>query len=172
MDLGEVLAKFDEKVKPLVTALTRRRIVAELDDVALSGSLPEIEFLSKLWPIDIMQPPPSIREGTMDAYILRHRFMNDDLSNKDVLEALDIYNCSQTQFFRLLEAIVDPITREIPEQYDSCCAPKSAISRMTAFTSKKRAACLAVRFSGCAILEKVGLLQPIVKFQKPCWIQS
>ena len=51
MDLGEVLAKFDEKVKPLVTALTRRRIVAELDDVALSGSLPEIEFLSKLWPI-------------------------------------------------------------------------------------------------------------------------
>ena len=118
MALGEVLAKFDEKVKPLITALTRRRIVAELDHVALSGSLPEVEFLSKLWPIDAMQPPPSSCESTMEAYILRHRFMNDDLSNKDVLEALDIYDCSQMQFFRLLEAIVNPLTREIPEQYD------------------------------------------------------
>ena len=92
--------------------------MAELDHVPLSGSLSEVEFLSKLWPIDVMQPPSSSRESTMGDYILRHRFMNDDLSNKDVLEALDIYDCSQMQFFRLLEAIVDPLTRGIPEQYD------------------------------------------------------
>jgi hypothetical protein len=40
------------------------------------------------------------------------------MSNKDVLEALGINTCSQKQFFRLLEAMLDPLTRETPEQLD------------------------------------------------------
>jgi AbiJ N-terminal domain 3/Abortive infection C-terminus len=117
-ELDEELAKFDEKNGPKITPLTRRRLVAEIDQVALSGGLPEIEFLKKLWPIDTMKSPGYGGEVTMEDYIFRHRINNDDMSNKDVLEALSIYECSQKQFFRLLEAMLDPLSREIPEQAD------------------------------------------------------
>jgi AbiJ N-terminal domain 3/Abortive infection C-terminus len=114
--LGEELAKLDEKDGPQITPLTRQRIVAEIDNVELSGKLPEIEFLKKLWPIDTINPPGLSREATMEDYIFRHRINNNDMTNKDVLETLGIYDCSQTQLFRLLEAMLDPLAREIPEQ--------------------------------------------------------
>lgn len=126
--LGETLTKFDEKRGPLITPLTRQRIVEELDLVPLSGKLPEIEFLKKLWQIDAMEPPrgsvaafaTSLASGefTMEDYLIRHRINNDDMSNKEVLQALGIHSCSQKQFFRLLEEMLDPLTREIPEQND------------------------------------------------------
>src|SRR6202040_2988492 len=118
-ELGEALAKIDEKSSPRITPLTRRRIVAELDNVSLSGELPEIDFLRKLWPIDSLPSPnPTLNEYQMVDFLIRHRIRNDDLSNKDVLEYLGIYECSQRQLFRLLEAVLDPLTREIPEQVD------------------------------------------------------
>ena len=97
--LGEELAKLDEKDGPQITPLTRQRIVAEIDNVELSGKLPEIEFLKKLWPIDTINPPGLSREATMEDYIFRHRINNSDMTNKDVLETLGIYDCSQTQLF-------------------------------------------------------------------------
>jgi hypothetical protein len=118
MELDEELAKFEEKNAELITPLTRRRIVAELDFVSLSGGLPEMEFLKKIWPIDTMPSPGSRSAQTMEDYLVRHRIANDDMTNKDVLEALNIYSCSQKQFFRLLEAMLDPLSREIPEQSD------------------------------------------------------
>jgi hypothetical protein len=116
--LGEELAKLDENDGPRITPLTRQRIVAEIDQVDLSGKLPEIEFLKKLWPIDTMNPPGFGGETTMEDYIFRHRINNDDMTNKDVLETLGIYDCSQKQLFRLLEAMLDPLSWEIPEQAD------------------------------------------------------
>jgi AbiJ-like protein/abortive infection Abi-like protein len=117
-DLGEALAKFDEQGGQQITPLTRQRIVAEIDAVPLSGNLDEIEFLKKLWPIDKLNPPGFSGETTMQDYIFRHRINNDDMTNKDVLETFGIYDCSQKQLFRLLEAMLDPISREIPEQAD------------------------------------------------------
>ena len=115
-ELDEELAKFDEKGGPRVTPLTRQRIVAELNAVPLSGNRPEIEFLKGLWPIDTMRAPSSSFEATMEDYLIRHRIQNDDLANRDVLETLGIETCSQKQLFRLLEAVLDPLTRDIPEQ--------------------------------------------------------
>ena len=54
----------------------------------------------------------------MEDYLIRHRINNFDMSNKDVLEALGINTCSQKQFFRFLEAMLDPLIRETPEQMD------------------------------------------------------
>ena len=118
-NLDEALAKFDEQgAQQIITPLTRQRIIMEIDEVPLSGILDEIEFLKKLWPIDKMNPPGFSRETTIEAYIIRHRINNSDMSNKDVLETLGIHQCSQRQFFRLLEAMLDPLCREIPEQSD------------------------------------------------------
>jgi hypothetical protein len=117
--LDEELAKFDEQGGgPRITPLTRQRIVGEIDHVDLSGKLPEIDFLKKLWPIDTMNPPSFGGENTMEDYIFRHRINNNDMTNKDVLETLGVYDCSQKQFFKLLEAMLDPLSREIPEQAD------------------------------------------------------
>jgi hypothetical protein len=53
----------------------------------------------------------------MEDYIFCHRVRNpDDMSNKEMLEALGIYTCSQKQFFRFLKVLVDPLTRDISEQ--------------------------------------------------------
>jgi hypothetical protein len=118
-DLDEALAKLDEQSGHQITPLTRQRILTEIDGVPLSGNLDEIEFLKKLWPIDQLNSHGlSLKEKTMEDYFVRHRINNFDLSNKDVLEALGIQKCSQKQFFRLLEAILDPLCREIPEQAD------------------------------------------------------
>jgi hypothetical protein len=116
--LGEALAKFDERDNPTITALTRRRILNELELMSLSGESDEIDFLKKIWPIDKMPAPHFPSGGTMEDYLIRHRINNFDMSNKDVLEALGINTCSQKQFFRFLEAMLDPLTREMPEQLD------------------------------------------------------
>jgi AbiJ N-terminal domain 3/Abortive infection C-terminus len=117
-DLDEALAKFDERGGPQITPLTRQRVLTEIDGVPLSGNLDEIEFLKNLWPIDRMNPPGFSGETTMEDYFIRHRINNFDMSNKDVLDALGIHQCSQKQFFKLLEAMLDPLCREIPEQSD------------------------------------------------------
>jgi hypothetical protein len=93
--LDEELAKFDERDGPRITPLTRQRIIAELELVELSGKLPEIEFLKKLWPIDTMNPPSFGGESAMEDYIFRHRINNKDMTNRDVLETLGIHECSQ-----------------------------------------------------------------------------
>ena len=102
-----------------ITPLTRRRIVAELDRISLSGELPEIEFLKKVWPIDtIPSPHPGGRERTMEDYLVRHRIANHDMSNREVLEALGINTCPQEKIFRLLEQVLDPLIREFPQQME------------------------------------------------------
>ena len=116
--LGETLAKIDERGQHLITELTRRRIVTALDGIPLSGTLPVMEFLGKIWPLDELPAPQGSMEQGMRGHLTRHLFMNDDMDTRDVLECLDVYNCSQGQFFRFLEILTDPLTREAPDQYD------------------------------------------------------
>ena len=116
--LGELLAKIDERSHTTITELTRRRIVAALDGIPLSGALPELEFLGKIWPLGELSAPTGSREQTMRDHLIQHRSRNEDMDTHDVLEALDIYACSQKQMFRFLEELVDPLTREPPDQFD------------------------------------------------------
>jgi hypothetical protein len=85
VDLGEALAKIDEKSGPSITPLTRHRIVAELDKVPLAGALDDIDFLRKFWPIDTLpSPSPRLDEYQMVDYLRRRFFLNDDLYNSQV----------------------------------------------------------------------------------------
>jgi hypothetical protein len=116
--LGELLAKLSEASQPVVTELTRRRIVTALEGIPLSGVLPEIEFLGKIWPLDELSAPSDSLEHNMSQHLSQHYIRNDDLDARGVLEALNIYSCSRKQFFRFLEILVDPLTRELPDQMD------------------------------------------------------
>jgi hypothetical protein len=116
--LGEALAKLDEQNETTITELTRRRIIAALRGIPFSTIRNEYEFLSMIWPLDELSAPPDSPAAGMGQHIARHYFRNDDLNTHEVLEALNIYSCSQRQFFRFLEHLVDPLTREAPDQYD------------------------------------------------------
>ena len=116
--LGELLAKIDERGHTTITELTRRRIVTAIDGIPLSGTLPELEFLGKIWPLGEMSAPAGSREQTMRDHLIQHRNRNEDMDTRDVLEALEIYVCSQAKLFRFLEWLVDPLTREPPDQFD------------------------------------------------------
>jgi AbiJ N-terminal domain 3/Abortive infection C-terminus len=117
--LGEALAKIGENGQALVTELTRRRIVNTLEHVPFSVRISELEFLQKLWPLDSMRAPASYTKGgTMIDFINLQLFVHDGKANRSILEGLDIYAVSQAQFFKVLEALTDPLAREIPEQMD------------------------------------------------------
>ena len=115
--LGEAIAKQVEEGQSVMTELTRRRIISASEGVPLAGTLPPFEFLEKIWPIDEL-PAPDSRFSSMKKFLKQHYFINDDLETREVLEAFKIYVCSQRQLNRFLEVLVDPLTRETPDQYD------------------------------------------------------
>lgn len=111
-ELAETLRKIDERAQPTVTELTRRRILTVLDSVHLAGEIDEIEFIEKIAAINSLPAPQGSTERTMADYIRRHRFLNDDLSNRELLEQLGALTWSQGVFFRLLEEITHPLVRD------------------------------------------------------------
>lgn len=116
--LGEHLAKIDEQPIQKITELTRRRILSDIAFVRLTDEEEmELEFLKRLWPIDMLTAPSSGfgAPSSLAEYINQHRLRNDDLNTKELMELFDIYNCSQRLFSRFLEALVHPMTREQPE---------------------------------------------------------
>jgi len=119
-ELGEALAKIKEASENLVSELTRRRIVDALVDIPFSDRISELAFLEKLWPIDTMQPPSGSADvaDSMVQYINYQSFLadKDNTANKSMLEALAIYTVSQQQFFKFLEALTDPLARDVPKQ--------------------------------------------------------
>ncbi len=114
-DLGEILAKLDEQKAASITELTRRRIVGELQTIDISGQLPLMEFLGKLWPLRSMTSP-QYPGTTLEDLLYQHCVRNYDMDNREMLEALGIMTCSQAKLFELLEAIVDPMVRDESEQ--------------------------------------------------------
>ena len=109
-ELGELLDKIVGDSR--ITELTRKRLVAALEHVSISGDRDLIEFLKGLWPIATMPSPArNSLVVSVEDLILQHVVLNDDLTNQEILEAVGIYTCSQSQLFRFLEAVVDPLTR-------------------------------------------------------------
>ena len=82
-DLGEMLAKLDERKASGITELTRRRIVTALLPVDISGQLPLMEFLERLWPLNRMTSSqyPGV---TLDEVIHRHCVRNFDMDNREM----------------------------------------------------------------------------------------
>ncbi|SHG15785.1 abortive infection family protein [Bradyrhizobium erythrophlei] len=114
--LGEQLAKIDELKGPPVTTLTRRRLIALFDRLPLAREIEDMELIRGLWPIASLRAPHPSSEATLEDYLHRHTVRNDDLSNRDVLEALGVLTCSRAQLFKLLAAVTAPETRSGPEQ--------------------------------------------------------
>jgi len=127
--LNEQVTKINELNAPHLSPLTRRKIISCLSEQGLSLDIPEIEILSRIWPIDGINAPDYSRENTMRDYLARHTVSFHDLSTKDVLEELGLLTCSNALVFRLIEQCVSPETRspeaqkEIVEELDALLRP-------------------------------------------------
>jgi hypothetical protein len=117
-ELGEQMAKLDELKGPPVTTLTRRRLIALFDRLPLAREIEDLELIRGLWPTASLRAPHPSTEATLEDYLHRHTVRNDDLSNRDVLEALGVLTCSRAQLFKLLAAVAAPETRSSPEQVE------------------------------------------------------
>ncbi|CAO3425226.1 abortive infection family protein [Azospirillum doebereinerae] len=114
-DLEEAVARLEEVSERLMSDLLRRAIGRALIPFDLSGHMPLLDFLRDIWPIDRL--PSRLNHGdTVQDDLDRHMHRNADMDNVDALEAVGAYNCSQRRFFRFLEALVHPRTREEEEQ--------------------------------------------------------
>jgi len=121
--LGEALSKIREQGHALVSQLTRRCIVSMVEHVAFSVRTSELEFLEKLWPLDSMRraPPSYTKGGTMIDYIDLQLFVHDGKkkANRPILEGFrHLHGYRKPSFFRFLEALTDPLSRETAEQMD------------------------------------------------------
>ena len=114
--LSEQVGKIDELVGPAVTTLTRRRLIALFDGRALCTEIEDIELIRSVWPIARMPAVYQGSEHTLEDDIVRHTIRNDDMSQRELLEALGLLTCSRAQLFRFLEAVTAPDAQTPDEQ--------------------------------------------------------
>ena len=112
--LAEMVTKVNEEGTPVVTLLTRRRIIDVFDGQPLCLEYDEIEFLEQLWPIAEMPEAfpndAGLAGRSLKDDIIQHTIRNDDWSNRELLERLGLLDASKALFFRFLEAAVHPTT--------------------------------------------------------------
>ncbi|WP_232845578.1 abortive infection family protein [Aurantimonas marina] len=116
--LAEQLAKIDELGGPAVTNLTRRRLIALFDSFPLARDIEDIELIRGLWPIASLRAPHPSDEASLEDYFYRHTIRNDDITTRDVLEALGLLSCSRAQLFQFLAAVTAPEARPEIEQVE------------------------------------------------------
>lgn len=114
--LSEAVAKVEETNIDTITEITRRRIVSLFDKRRICTEIEEIEFLSRLWPIDKMASVYGISSRTFAEDIRQHMIANDDWENKELLEFAGTLSCSQTQFFKFLALVTDPLVQTAENQ--------------------------------------------------------
>ncbi len=113
--LEEILALRERPAHP-ISELTRRHILDTVLGLGnLSGKLELSEFLSRVWPLEQL-PSSDLRFKTFMDNLFQHTVQNDDWTQGQVLESLNVLKVSQQRFERFLELIVSPLVRVGEEQ--------------------------------------------------------
>lgn len=107
-DLSEAVAKIDELVGDTLTILTRRRLMSLFDGREIATELGLMEVIGKVWPTDQMSAPSGRSGWTLTDYLLQHAIRNDDMTSREILEALGFLDCSRSRVFRFLEEVTGP----------------------------------------------------------------
>jgi hypothetical protein len=114
--LSEAVAKVEEINIDTITEITRRRIVSLFDKRHICTEIEEIEFLSRLWPIGKTASVYGNSTLTFEDDIRQHTIANHDWENKELLEFAGSLSCSQTQFFKFLALVTDPLVQTAENQ--------------------------------------------------------
>jgi hypothetical protein len=106
--LSEALAKIDELGGARVTPLTRRRLMSLFDGAPLATELDHLELLGQVWPLASMPSGTDYGSGSMEERLFQHTVRNDDMTNREILEAVGVLTCSRARLFAYLEAVTGP----------------------------------------------------------------
>ncbi|MER8400412.1 abortive infection family protein [Mesorhizobium sp. M1348] len=122
--LSEALAKVEDHGKAAISELTRRRIMAIFEKRPYSTEFEEIDFLRRVWPTgrmaSIFENAPD--EQTLDDDLFNAIVRNNDWNNREVMEAVGLLTCSQTQFFKFLNEVTSPLTQSPESQAELVAA--------------------------------------------------
>lgn len=114
-DLEEALSRYEEMGQRQVSLLIRRQVGRALNSFDLAGHHHVLEFLAEHFPIHTM-PARFETPGTIADDLERYFHRNNDIDNDQVLDLIGAYTCSQSRFFRFLETLCHPGTRDEGEQ--------------------------------------------------------
>tara|TARA_E500000318_G_scaffold92395_1_gene90985 strand:+ start:618 stop:1805 length:1188 start_codon:yes stop_codon:yes gene_type:complete len=115
-ELAETLSKLDELNQAPITTLTRRRLIALFDNMMLATEIDDIDLIRTVWPVDRMPAPYQGNGYTLEDDIIRHTIRNDDLSQRQLLEALGVLTCSIAQLSKFLASVTSPEAQEPSRQ--------------------------------------------------------
>lgn len=117
-DVLEARSKIEEHGNPMVSELSRRRIVAIFVDRPITTELEYMEFLGRVWPLNKMPSVFVNAQATQTFADDLHQAIvrNDDWTNREILEAAGILHSSQRQFFRFLEEVTSPMAQNASGQ--------------------------------------------------------
>jgi len=107
-ELTELVAKIDELSGSPVTPLTRRRLMGLFDGRPFSTELEHLDLIDKVWPTHRMPSGYDRADWSMADRLFQHTVRNDDMTNREILEALGFLDCSRARLFRFLEEITGP----------------------------------------------------------------
>ncbi len=116
--LCEALAKIDELGGAQVTPLTRRRLMALFDGAPLATELDHLELLGKVWPLTTMPAGSDYGSGSMEDRLFQHTVRNDDMTNREILEAVGVLTCSRARLFAYLQVVTGPEAQNLTRQAD------------------------------------------------------
>lgn len=109
--VSDLAERIKEQGQPEVTGITRRAIAAFLDSQYLadqSESYEDLQLLRRVWPTTKMAAGSHWKDTTADEAILQATVRNSDIGNREVLEILGFFQCSNSQVFKFLLALIDP----------------------------------------------------------------
>jgi hypothetical protein len=115
-----------------VSRLVRKDVLHALNEVEfLFGDQPVLETLERILGSQVVASEQLAQLlGVRSAGpITQHYLRNNDWSHQQMLEHCGVLDCPQTTFFRLIDAVLDPIVRRDQEQADLAEAISSCLQR-------------------------------------------
>jgi hypothetical protein len=119
-DLQETLSEMTTHAEHRVSQLVRKDVLKALNTAGgLSGEIGLISLLSDVFGKSVIEGDGFnllMPTKTLEQEITRHYLNNDDWDNEQLLVECGALTCSQTRFFNLLTALLNPMARRGEEQ--------------------------------------------------------
>lgn len=109
--VSDYAKRLREVGQPEITGITRREIANYLENQSFSDvgdSYQDLELLRRVWPTEDMIVNSDWYKSSADEAILQATVRNCDIGNRDVLNLLGFFTCSNEMVFKFLLALVDP----------------------------------------------------------------
>jgi hypothetical protein len=113
--LSEQVAKMEEQDQPVVTEITRRRLLSVFKTRPLATKMEEVELIQRAWLVAEISSPYGTSGGILED-IYQHTVRNYDWDNDELLIQLGFLTCSQAQLFRFLEEVTAPVVQTLEAQ--------------------------------------------------------